>query len=106
MKRTFPIIIGLITLSLIGIIYIQISWLKNMMILREDQLEDKIGRVTEAVSKDLAQYKSTPPVMNKKFNGFDDDVSTSEFFKPYLVGSRFTSQEIYQKRFMQQVRAI
>jgi two-component system phosphate regulon sensor histidine kinase PhoR len=67
------------------------------MILREGHLRDKIEKVTEDVSRDLAQYKSTPPVINKKFNGFDDDVTTSEFFKPYLVGSRFTSQDIYQK---------
>jgi hypothetical protein len=50
------------------------------MFLREEQLKDKIERVTEEVSKDLSQFKSTPPVINKKFNGFDDDLSTSEFF--------------------------
>ena len=30
MKRIFPIIIGLISLSLVGIIVIQVLWLKNM----------------------------------------------------------------------------
>ena len=52
MKKIFPVIIGLITLSLIGIIYIQISWLNNMVLLREDQLRDKIGNVTKNVSVD------------------------------------------------------
>src|SRR5262245_50142599 len=68
-----------------------------MMILREDQLRDKIGQVTEDVSRELQQFKSTPPTTPKKFNSFDEDLNTSEFFKPYLVGSRFTSQEIFQK---------
>ena len=68
-----------------------------MVLLREDQLRDKIGNVTKNVSVDLAQYKGTPPVTNKKFNTFEDELSTSEFFKPYLVGSRLTSQEIYEK---------
>jgi two-component system, OmpR family, phosphate regulon sensor histidine kinase PhoR len=68
-----------------------------MMLLRQDQLREKIGKVTEEVSKDLAQYKGVPPGLNKRFKGLDDELSTSELFKPYLVGSRFTSQEIYEK---------
>jgi hypothetical protein len=54
-------------------------------------------KVTELVSKDLAQYKSAPPVSPRKFNSFDDECEYSEFFKPYLIGNRFTSQDIYQK---------
>jgi two-component system, OmpR family, phosphate regulon sensor histidine kinase PhoR len=68
-----------------------------MMILRVEQIRDKIIRVTEDVSKDLEQYKGSAPTPQKRFNGLDDELGASEFFRPYLVGSRFTSQEIYQK---------
>ena len=68
-----------------------------MTILREEQLREKIERVTNDVSKDLEQYKGSPPAVPKKFNGLDDDLGSTEFFRPYLVGSRFTSQEIYKK---------
>jgi len=95
-KKIFPVIIGLISLSLIGIIYIQISWLNNMVLLREDQLRDKINDVTKTVSNELSQYKGTPPATSKRIPGLDDDI-VSELFKPYLVGSRLTSQEIYEK---------
>jgi len=96
-KRIFPVIIGLISLSLVGIIYIQVSWLNNMVLLREDQLRDKINEVTKSVSTDLTQYKGTPPVVSRKFGAFDEDLAPTELFKPYLVGNRLTSQDIYEK---------
>ncbi|MGZ8538790.1 MAG: sensor histidine kinase [Flavisolibacter sp.] len=97
MKKIFPIIIILISVSLVGIIYIQYSWLKNMLVLREDQLIDKISRVTEGVANDLSRYKGTPPSNIKNFPGLNDDDHSSDLFKSYLVGNRFTSQEIYEK---------
>ena len=66
-----------------------------MILLREDQLREKINNVTKSVSSELSQNK-TLPAPNKKFPGFNDDLSP-EFFRSYLVGNRFTSQEIYQK---------
>lgn len=68
-----------------------------MVLLREDQLRDKIYDVTKSVSNELTQYKGTPPSTTRKFSPLDDEFSTIEFFKPYLVGSRLTSQEIYEK---------
>jgi two-component system phosphate regulon sensor histidine kinase PhoR len=68
-----------------------------MVLLREDQLRDKIQKVTENVSRDLSQYKGIPPANNKKFGGFDEELLTTDIFRPYLVGSRLTSQEIYEK---------
>jgi two-component system phosphate regulon sensor histidine kinase PhoR len=95
-KRIFPIIITLISISLIGIIYIQFAWLNSMLLLKEDQLKEKIYNVTKSISSELSQYKGAPSSTNKSFPILNDDLS-SEFFKPYLVGNRFTSQEIYEK---------
>ena len=52
-----PIIIGLISLSLIGIVIIQILYLQNMLLLREDQVRQKVLQVTTAVGEELAEYK-------------------------------------------------
>jgi two-component system, OmpR family, phosphate regulon sensor histidine kinase PhoR len=91
-----PIIIGLISLSLIGIVFIQILYLQNMLLLREEQVRQKVFEVTKTVAEELAQYKGTPSTPNKTITGFGDDFSF-ELTKPYNVGHRFTAQEIYDK---------
>ena len=53
MKKIFPVIIALITLSLMGIIYIQVSWLKNLAQLREEQLKEKLSTVIQQVGDEL-----------------------------------------------------
>ena len=95
-KRIFPIIIVLIGLSLIGIIYIQYAWLHSMLLLRQDQLKERILNVAKSVSNDLSQYKGVHPP-NKNYPIFNDDNPTSDFFKPYLVGSRLTTQDVSEK---------
>lgn len=66
-----------------------------MLLLKEDQLKDKIESVTKSISTELSQYKGAPNV-NKTFPNNEDDLTT-EYFKPYMVGNRFTSQEIYDR---------
>ncbi|MEI6946174.1 HAMP domain-containing sensor histidine kinase [Paraflavisolibacter sp. H34] len=96
MKRTFPIIIVLITISLLGIILIQISWLNNMVLLRHEQIEQKIFDATSKVAEELAQYKGLPASPHKVLPGLSEDFSL-ELARPYNVGQRFTAQEIYDK---------
>jgi two-component system phosphate regulon sensor histidine kinase PhoR len=67
-----------------------------MLLLREDQLREKIYNVTKSIASDLSQYKGSPAANNKTFPSLNDDYS-SDLFKPYLVGNRFTSQEIFEK---------
>ncbi|RYD62321.1 MAG: sensor histidine kinase, partial [Verrucomicrobiaceae bacterium] len=42
MKRVFPLIIILISLSLAGIFFIQYSWLKNVMLVQQEQVRHKM----------------------------------------------------------------
>jgi two-component system phosphate regulon sensor histidine kinase PhoR len=56
-KKIFPVIITLISASLIGIIVIQYLWLNNMVELRKEQVQHKIKDATTAVSNTLVQYK-------------------------------------------------
>lgn len=40
MKRVFPLIVVLITLSVLGILFIQMQWIKNAMQVKQDQYEE------------------------------------------------------------------
>lgn len=64
MKKIFPLITVLITISLIGIIVIQYSWLKNMMAIRKEQVADKVDMVEYDVIEALVEAKmgSTPSI--------------------------------------------
>jgi two-component system, OmpR family, phosphate regulon sensor histidine kinase PhoR len=56
MKKIFPVIVVLITLSLLGIIALQVSWFKNLLIVQEQQLEYRIERAGMIAASDLAKY--------------------------------------------------
>jgi len=66
-----------------------------MLQLREEQMKDKIFHVSKSISANLSQYKGSA-VLSKPFPDLDDQ-TTTDLFKPYLVGNRFTSQEIYER---------
>lgn len=64
-----------------------------MLLLRNDQLRDKLLKVTETMGNELSHFKgSLHPAPKSPL--FDDE---NEILKPYLVGSRLTTQEIYEK---------
>ncbi len=55
MKKTFPIIFTLIALSIIGILFIQITWLQGLMILSKNQLSDKVNQSAVIVSTEISK---------------------------------------------------
>jgi two-component system phosphate regulon sensor histidine kinase PhoR len=55
MKKTFPIIFTLITLSILGILFIQITWLQGLMILAKNQLADKVNQSAVSVSNEVGK---------------------------------------------------
>lgn len=93
MKRIFPIIIVLVTISLIGIIFIQISWLNNMLLAKEEQVRDKFRDITQNIASELSQAKGYN-ITTKSFPGFDE-FSIDQ--KPYSLGSRLTADDIKGK---------
>ncbi len=97
MKRIFTIITILITLSLVGIIFFQVSWLKNMVLLREEQIKEKIDEAVDLVGHELEPYKGNySPGPITKDNIFSDDFSL-EFLRPATIGKRFTTAELSEK---------
>ncbi len=53
MKKIFPIIICLISLSLLGIIFIQVNWIQNMIKVKEDQLDERVERALKKSGQKL-----------------------------------------------------
>ena len=97
MKRIFTIITILITLSLVGIIFFQVSWLQNMVLLREEQIKEKIDEAVDLVGHELEPYKGNySPGPISKENIFSDDFSL-EFLRPATIGKRFTAAELAEK---------
>ncbi len=59
MKKNFTIIFILISLSLVGIIYIQWNWITTMVENKEEELHHKLVDVTTDVARVLIDYKKT-----------------------------------------------
>lgn len=97
MKKIFTIIIILISISLIGIIVIQLSWLQNMILLRQEQIKEKIEKAVNIVGEELAQYKGNYPVPNRNNNALFQDEFPVDFLKPVTIGKRFTTAELEEK---------
>lgn len=70
MKKIFPIIIVLITLSLFGIIIIQMSWFSNMLLVRQDQILDKVSNVGIIVANEVSNQKTIDPFLKKPARPF------------------------------------
>lgn len=94
-KRIFPLILFLITLSLLGIIYIQINWLNNMVLLRKDQIDQKVRDIAKQVGEDLSQYKGASSPGQQPFP--DPNNFSLDYPRTYNVSQRFTTQELYDR---------
>lgn len=57
MKKLFPWIVVLISLSLIGIIYIQINWIKNAITMRIEQYDQRMQDVLNATREDILKNR-------------------------------------------------
>ncbi|MEO5685003.1 MAG: HAMP domain-containing sensor histidine kinase [Chitinophagaceae bacterium] len=101
MKKILPVIILLITASLLGIIVIQVSWIKNMLVVKEEQLYEKVYKSMSAVGNELMEQKGTlPSLKNPKFRpGFmmPSDQLLNELLKPSTIARNYTPFEIEEK---------
>ena len=97
MKRVFPVIIILISLSLLGIIFIQVSWIRTLALFREEQLKEKLSLIVDEVGQELEEQRSAPfrnpnqmPGMRWPSDGFD-------IYRQFSIASRFTLFEVQEK---------
>ena len=97
MKKTFPIIIALITLSLLGIIYIQVSWIRTLALFREEQLEENISTICQQVGDELVAQRSVTFNNPGQMPGLKFPGEAYDIYKQFSVTNRFTIYEIKEK---------
>ncbi len=94
MKRIFPIITILILLSLLGIIFFQILWIKGSLETEEQKFNDHVSVATTQAAEDLMEQKGNLVPLMKKNNGFfPSEKLQLEIFKPTIV-KRYSKDEI------------
>jgi len=81
MKKTFPIIFTLIGLSILGILFIQITWLQGLLILSKNQLSDRLNQSGVIVSNEIAKKMNSGMSFHlpKKALGLNDDYHLHNF---------------------------
>jgi two-component system phosphate regulon sensor histidine kinase PhoR len=98
MKRTLPLIVILITLSLLGLIWLQASWLKNILEVGEVQLFHKVSDAGTEVANDLSKSVHTLPSLHiPRKPGYRYGFDLSKVAKPPSIEDRFSQKDIYEK---------
>jgi two-component system, OmpR family, phosphate regulon sensor histidine kinase PhoR len=103
LKKNFTIIFILISVSLIGIIYIQWNWITTMVENKEEELNHKLVDVTSDVARELIDYKQTALsgsqlLRSPQAFGFrPSEQFIQELMRPPLIAQKFSYQEISDK---------
>jgi two-component system phosphate regulon sensor histidine kinase PhoR len=101
LRKIFPVIIVLISLSLIGTIYVQYSWLRTMLVDKHEEFKYKLIRGINEVGMVLMEQKGSLPSL-KNYRTRPDFSWPSEQFqrelmKPPTIAQKFTEQEVAEK---------
>jgi len=100
LKKNFTIIFILISLSLVGIIYIQWNWITTMVENKEEELHHKLVDVTADVARELIDYKQTAlsgSQLLRSPQGFGfrpSEQFMQELMRPSLISQHFSYQEM------------
>ncbi len=91
MKRIFPIITILIFVSLLGLIYFQVMWIKQALEDKKQQFESSMQMVTVSAANNLAAERSNlSPFDNRK----NDDILFPLNAFPSTIVHRYSREEI------------
>ena len=66
LKKLLPVIIILITISLIGIIYMQYNRIQNLLLVKQEQLYEKVVKSIVNVGKDLSETNTRTPSLRQR----------------------------------------
>ena len=101
LKKIFPIIFVLITLSLIGSIYIQINWILTMVENKREELHNKLAYAMNSVSQELVEQRSISQGKTLRLKPGvpwrPSDQFTMELLRVPLVAERFTVEDVNDK---------
>ncbi len=101
LRRIFPVIIVLISLSLIGTIYVQYSWLETMLMDKQEEFKWKVIRGIDEAGKQMADQKGTLPSLKayRTKPGFNwpSEQFQMELMKPPTIAQKFTEFEVAER---------
>jgi len=87
-KKTFFLISFLMSIALIGIIFVQVSWIKNTLDIREKQFSSDVKFALANVSQNITQRE-----FDNYFNKFSKLIETKKKYKPSDI-SNFIFEQI------------
>jgi two-component system phosphate regulon sensor histidine kinase PhoR len=98
MKKTFPVIFVLIAMSILGILFIQISWLQGLMFLQKNQLSDKLNQAGVIVSNDIGKKMNSGLSFRlpKKGLRLNEDYHLHNF-EETTISDIYSSEEMQKK---------
>ena len=94
MKKIFPVITVLVFLSLIGLIFFQYLWIKQMFNDKVHQFEEHLSIITQTAGNDLVEQKGNLSPFDSKKN---DDVLSTLSGSPLTITHKFNRDEIQAK---------
>jgi two-component system, OmpR family, phosphate regulon sensor histidine kinase PhoR len=98
LKKIFPLIVVLITLSLIGIIYIQINWILTVIQSKKDQLHQLIvttvAKVGEGLVDERSSVSSSRMLRFRPGSVWRPDPLISELLRVPPITQSYSEQEI------------
>lgn len=98
MKRIFPVIIVLITLSVVGLIYLQYSWFQNLLLVKEEQIKESALNAIAVVTDELTTNYGNNTFGKKPTSiTLDNGVSVMSLLHPPTISQRFSESEIQSK---------
>jgi len=98
MKKTLPVIIILIFLSLFGLVVLQVSWLKNLIQVRHEQMHQKVYDGGATVAIEVGKYLHSSQAIRMLRKPFSiEGMDISKLIKPLSVIDHFSQKDIYEK---------
>lgn len=89
MRRVFPLIVILISLSVLGIIFIQMLWIKSSIDFRKQQRDNEIASAMSYIRQGIYDRFAT-----KSLNLFPDEESKMEFIRRRFSSELLSDEEI------------
>jgi two-component system phosphate regulon sensor histidine kinase PhoR len=101
LKKVFPVIIALITLSLMGIIFVQYNWLRIMLADRTEEFSWKVVSGVIDASQQLVQQKSGITALRsyrqRQGISLPSPEVQLELMNPSGVAQKFTQEEVAER---------
>lgn len=97
MKKTLPVIIILVALSLLGLFVFQASWLKNLLEVRQGQISAKVKDAAVSVAFDLNKAVHPDGDNMPRRQDLHLGIDLSKLFRPFKVADRFSEKDVREK---------